>query len=299
MSELAVRTNHENRQHPTLYERAAEKLYEAKYHGAVVDALRRAAKANPEINEALCRQVGALIEAVEFYEAGVEAGEFLPRGKSPGSGGLSQSDLDIDPRRIHEGRKLRDKNAVEFIRAHIDESLALSFLLRSKLGKDSFGSVSDEWYTPHDIIQAAVTVMGEIDLDPASSAEANETVGAETFWTAADSPLERDWFGRVFLNPPFTRSADFVTKLVDEYKVGRAEAAVLVINGNRFDARWFHPLWDHLLCFTYNRPAFRNPLMDYNARPMGGTAIVYFGPRRDLFVAEFSPFGAVVERCGQ
>jgi hypothetical protein len=100
----------------------------------------------------------------------------------------------------------------------------------------------------------------------------------------------------VFLNPPFSKSAAFVTKLVAEYEAGRVAGAVLVINGNRFDARWFHPLWDRVLCFSYDRPAFRNPLMAYNDRPMGGTAYVYFGDRPDVFAEGFWQFGAVVKR---
>ena len=44
--------------------------------------------------------------------------------------------------------------------------------------------------------------MGEIDLDPATSAEANETVLAAEFYTETDDGLKKPWRGRVWLNPP-------------------------------------------------------------------------------------------------
>jgi hypothetical protein len=68
-------------------------------------------------------------------------------------------------------------------------------------------SESNEHYTPSEIIEAARSVMGEIDFDPFSSEKANQVVKAEWFLT-----IEEDAFGalpgsedlpeRVWCNPP-------------------------------------------------------------------------------------------------
>lgn len=61
---------------------------------------------------------------------------------------------------------------------------------------------TDAHYTPVEYVESARRVLIVIDLDPASSAEANEIVRAQTFYTVEDDGLSLPWFGRVFLNPP-------------------------------------------------------------------------------------------------
>ncbi len=66
-------------------------------------------------------------------------------------------------------------------------------------------SDSSEWFTPPDIVERARRSLGgQIDLDPASCAEANKLVRADTFWTKEDNGLAHDWRGykRIFVNPP-------------------------------------------------------------------------------------------------
>lgn len=78
-----------------------------------------------------------------------------------------------------------------------------------------------EIYTPANIIEAARECMGGIDLDPASSAKANERVKAAMYCVApefdeigsigglplrsyrTEGGLDIDWPGRVWLNHPF------------------------------------------------------------------------------------------------
>jgi ParB family chromosome partitioning protein len=161
-------------------------------------------------------------------------------------------------------------------------------------------SESPEWYTPERYVDAAREVLGSIDLDPASSAAANEVVRAKQFYSATDDGLAQPWYGRVFLNPPYGTSAPkgsatFVPKLVTEYQSGRTTAAVLLTSAHGTDTEWFSLLWDYTLCFTDHRLAFWNEDGD-SAGPTFGSAFTYLGPDRDAFAHVFGAFGAIVVR---
>ena len=76
--------------------------------------------------------------------------------------------------------------------------------------------MSDERYSPQFVIDGAHAVMRAIDLDPASSVAANERVGAATFYTREQNGLVLPWFGRLFLNAPYSNYSEWIRKLADE-----------------------------------------------------------------------------------
>jgi hypothetical protein len=79
--------------------------------------------------------------------------------------------------------------------------------LEKIVGRDgkcySCSPVNHERYTPSALIDAVRQVLGEIDLDPASSTEANKVVQANSIFTKRTNGLRQEWHGRIFLNPPF------------------------------------------------------------------------------------------------
>jgi hypothetical protein len=157
-------------------------------------------------------------------------------------------------------------------------------------------SASVEWYTPAVYISAVRMALGGIDLDPASCEQANRTVGASRYFDAVTDGLAHEWSGRMFLNPPYgTLCSAFVAKALSEYEAGRVTAAVLLLNAYSVDASWFRPLWDHMLCFSYDRIHMLG-LNGDPGRPSAGSVFVYLGPDRARFARTFSRFGAVVER---
>ena len=60
-----------------------------------------------------------------------------------------------------------------------------------------------ENYTPREIIIDVKKVLGSINLDPASCFLAQETIQAENFFTEKEDGLNQNWYGNVFLNPPY------------------------------------------------------------------------------------------------
>ena len=106
------------------------------------------------------------------------------------------------------------------------------------------GRTSDERGTPAYIIDYARQVMGSIDLDPASTAEANEVVQAKHYYTIENSGLDPDnqWFGNVWLNPPFSQPLceQFIDRLIDEWEKDNVNQAIVLVNVST--GRWFHKL---------------------------------------------------------
>ena len=158
------------------------------------------------------------------------------------------------------------------------------------------GTGENEWFTPPEYLEAARDVIGGIDLDPASSDKAQEHVRADQYFTKANSGLDQDWGGRVWLNPPYAQPliAEFVSKMVREVGIGRVKAAIMLTH-NYTDTAWFHEAAHACaaVCFTRGRVKF----FDANgaiAAPTQGQAFFYFGIHGVDFADRFSEIGFVV-----
>lgn len=72
-------------------------------------------------------------------------------------------------------------------------------------------SAETRWRTPPHIVNMVRKFLGSIDLDPASDAEANKSIGAKRILTAEDNALECRWncaYGNIYLNPPGGRTGN-------------------------------------------------------------------------------------------
>ena len=112
----------------------------------------------------------------------------------------------------------------------------------------------DEWYTREEELKLVRLVLGEIDLDPASCQAANEKVKAKNFYTKEENGLDKPLWGKVFCNPPYSKPAPFIEKIVKAYQSGEIEAAILLVNSST-DTNWFHFAFNNatLTCFTNKR----------------------------------------------
>lgn len=89
-------------------------------------------------------------------------------------------------------------------------------------------AASDEWYTPPYIIEA----LGEFDLDPCA---AHGWLTAKMHLYKEDNGLNKEWYGRVWLNPPYSRKliCAFIEKMA---RHGNGIALIF----NRMDIALWH-----------------------------------------------------------
>ena len=166
----------------------------------------------------------------------------------------------------------------------------------------SNNSGENEWYTPPDIVSLARNVMGKIDLDPASSDIANETIGAEEYYTMEDDGLEQEWHGNVWLNPPYAQPfiSKFASKVSQEYEAGNITQACVLVN-NATETEWFRRIAANAgaICFPGGRIKFLDPGGDASGAPLQGQAIIYLGKDINKFAEAFSLIGMVLCPIGE
>lgn len=160
----------------------------------------------------------------------------------------------------------------------------------------SNNSGENEWYTPECYIESARLVMGSIDLDPASSEIANQTVNANLFYTQEEDGLSKEWFGNIWMNPPYSQPLifQFISKLVESNQVN--QAIVLVNNGT--ETKWGQLLMKHssAVCFHQGRIRFIDKYGNLGDAPLQGQMICYLGSEANNFVNEFNQYGTILRK---
>jgi len=158
---------------------------------------------------------------------------------------------------------------------------------------------TSEWYTPAEYVDAARATMGGIDLDPASCEFANRTVKAGTYFDRAEDGLRLHWFGRVWLNPPYSdyrgQAAAWASKLLSEYSAGRVAQAVLLVNlSTAYQSAMQEIARVGAVCLVSHRIRFVSSTGAAQGSPTQANAIFYLGERTASFAAQFERFGAVL-----
>lgn len=161
----------------------------------------------------------------------------------------------------------------------------------------SHNSGENEWYTPPEYIAACKEVLREIDLDPASSDKAQETVGALSYYTIESDGLTQDWKGRVWMNPPYSSDlvGRFCEKLTQEILKGAVTEAIVLVN-NATETRWFQGCAQIAAAACFPQGRIRYLASDGMPRytPLQGQCFLYFGDYPKRFKEVFGRFGLVV-----
>jgi phage N-6-adenine-methyltransferase len=277
----------------------AKTMFEAALHYAKLTSA-----ANETHADCLRMIVRAEMRMADEIDRGQQRGDVAAKGQDPGNvrtPDISTLDqLGVDRRRVAEWRDVRDAGE-HVVEQAIESALAegraptKADIKRAVEGKPhvSHNSGDNEWYTPEPYIVAARKVLGAIDLDPASSAEANAVVKAKRYFSADDDGLTREWSGAVWMNPPYAQPlvAQFCEKLADSVADKSVTAAIVLVN-NATETQWFRDIAQlaNAVCFPNGRVRFWSPGKE-SAAPLQGQALLYIGPKTATFVTVFSQFG--------
>jgi ParB family chromosome partitioning protein len=161
--------------------------------------------------------------------------------------------------------------------------------------KNFRSTTSIEWFTPIEYLVAVKSVLGKIELDPASSAVANQTVGALRYFDMETNGLLQEWKGTVFLNPPHNRQnpiTPWINKLLEEYHAGNVQEAILLVDAST-ETQWFSVLYDYPMCFVRGRINFVNGAGHKTSGQIQGSVFVYFGHQQQTFCRVFGRLGRI------
>jgi hypothetical protein len=135
--------------------------------------------------------------------------------------------------------------------------------------------------------------MGEIDLDPASNELAQGWIKAKTFYTATDDSLSKPWFGRMWLNPPYTGVFKWIDKALAEYDSGAVTEAILLVKPAD-GASWYKKLNKRFTrCGVDHRIKFIDQNGTVQPKPAHGNAFYHLGQDQALFREAFGTIGTI------
>jgi ParB-like chromosome segregation protein Spo0J len=211
---------------------------------------------------------------------------------------------DVGVASVQRARQVQEKGVPELVKAVDDGELPVTAaaeavevspeVQRAIVARKALhSSESNEWYTPARIVDAARSVMGAIDLDPASCDEANEVVKADKIFS--ENGLEQEWKGRVWLNPPYGREAKvWAAELASRYEKGDIVEGCLLVNSTT-ESEWFQGLMrEYTVCFVLGRIKFWKP-NEIHTSPTHGSAVFYLGDESDRFTEVFEKIGLVIK----
>lgn len=165
-----------------------------------------------------------------------------------------------------------------------------------------------EWISNADLVNAAHSIMGGIDLDPASSDIANEYVHSKSYYTIRDDGLnEQDWWGNVYLFPPnhsyywnlnkqrWQKTRNSVKTLISGYSLwwkvlkkkwltGEVKQAIYFCNcPDMF--RYSQDIFDHPICILRTTPMLKRYFYTsktIDSRNTCTSFLVYLQPQDDV-----------------
>jgi hypothetical protein len=163
---------------------------------------------------------------------------------------------------------------------------AWSWLASQKVG-------IQDYFTPAEYLDAAREAMGDIDLDAASHPWAQRTHKVPDYFHTGRSAFHNDWYGRVWLNPPYGNNAPWFERIIQFVTSGDIEQLCMLSPMWTFQTQMARPVMELssgmvLLSPTPKFWGNANPDKTGSNQPHG---IIYIGPRHNEFNRAYSSLG--------
>lgn len=155
--------------------------------------------------------------------------------------------------------------------------------------------VTQEWYTPPDIIERARSVLGTIDLDPCSAELPQTWIKASTYYTL-QKPAQTPWCGNVWLNPPFDNAAPWLENLEKRYHARRAVPQAIALVNSALGYKWFEDIWYQypVICLRDRLHFIDEWGVRAKAAAKKGQTVIYLGNNYTGFIDAFGDLGRIL-----
>jgi hypothetical protein len=202
--------------------------------------------------------------------------------------------------------KLFDTNRTYIQKARKTKVENPNLFEKIKSGEVTFSNISkhespleeNELPIPKEYVDKVNLVLGNSDIDLATSNEVQETDQATTCFTIITNQLDKDWTGDVFINPPYsnTEVSAFIDKFIVEYNSGHITQGIILTN-NSTNEDWFHRLMKivQLACFTYGR--LKSCHKRKTADITHGQVFFYIGNDEKKFIETFTELGLILRKA--
>jgi hypothetical protein len=152
-----------------------------------------------------------------------------------------------------------------------------------------------DWRTPAHVVEVVREALGgRITLDPCASTSAPEAEWIGEVNVHEDgNGLGVNWWGRVYVNPPYSDNAAWIAKCASEAK--RQGVEIIALIPARVDTKYWHEhaATAQAVCFWKGRLRF----VGAESSAPFPVAFIYWGKNAERFASVFSKYGLVYTRA--